>query len=110
MLKSLTKLFAPGSPTDAEGKDEGNKRKDDYVIIVCQRNDTRRLEIQALDPALALLLGYGMQEVTLLNTILPAHINELIADYLEFGSEGNDLSAVLSKVRDFSLVARNKRN
>jgi len=108
MLKSLTKFFAKAGDIS---ESSGNKRKDDYIIIVCQRNDIRRLEIDDIDPELCNMLGYKKDDLKnhSFNNILPSHTNELIGDYLEYGNEGNDLSSVLSKVRDFSLLTRERK-
>ncbi len=87
---------------------QSTKRKGDLVLVVCQHNESNMLEIQAADPALESLIGFTAYELMgrPLSTILTPEINQQIHDYLEFGDEGNDLSAVLSKVRHFALRAK----
>lgn len=82
------------------------KRKTDFTLVVCQRNDVKKLEIEAVDSEFEKVTGYTREYLTrrTLNEILPPKINETLNDYLEFLSDGNDLANVLSKVREFSLI------
>ncbi len=111
MLKSLTEktLGLAKSFFGGTKKDDGSaKRKGDFIMIVCQRNDQKRLEIQAVDSEMESVTGFGGEYLTrrTLNEILPAAINETINNYLEFDDYGNDLAAVLSKVRDFAILSK----
>lgn len=81
-------------------------RKDDVTLEVLQHNTDKKLTIVAADEALGAHLGLKADELVgaELKTVLPANINELIDNYLEYGDDGHDLGAVLSKSRKFGLL------
>ena len=86
-------------------------RKDDLQVDVIQHQQEKSLKIVAADKDLEHHLALDADELIGkdLRMILPHNIQEMIDNYLEFGDELQDLSAVLSKVRKFGLVHKKGR-
>jgi diguanylate cyclase (GGDEF)-like protein len=80
-------------------------RKSDAVLIVCQNNTKKMIEIAAINDEARNVLGYSNEELMgqPLERILPGRIGSTIAEYVEFEDDQNDLLAVLNKVRNFSV-------
>jgi diguanylate cyclase (GGDEF)-like protein len=80
-------------------------RKSDAVLIVCQNNTSKTIEIAAINDQASRVLGYNNENLVgkALDSILPERIGSTIAEFVEYGEEGNDLLAVLSKVRNFAV-------
>src|SRR5580693_2113975 len=86
-------------------------RKSDAVVIVCQNNADKAVEIAAVNEEAAKVIGLGNEELVgkPLTGILPERIAGAITEFVEYGEDGNDLLAVLSKVRDFSVKTADGR-
>jgi len=82
-------------------------RKSDAVLIVCQNNAKKTIEIAAINEQAARVLGYNNQELVgrPLADILPQRIMSTIAEFVEFGDHEQDLLTVLNKVRNFAVKA-----
>src|SRR4030067_2144823 len=86
-------------------------RNGDIAIIVSQDNAAKTLTIESIDEtngSLQEVLAYSVDEIvgSALQKILPARINNLLDDYLDFENHSNDLADVLSKAKDFALVSK----
>lgn len=86
-------------------------RKGDVTLVVEQNNDNRSLLIQEVREEatpISAVMEYTSEELAAkdLREILPPRIVENIKDYLEFEDAGNDLARVLSRTRDFGVVAK----
>lgn len=86
-------------------------RKADVTLDVVQHNADRKLMIIGADKAIEEHLGRPSTEIIgeELKTILPESVNELIANYLEYDDDIQDLAAVLGKTRKFGLLNRHGR-
>ena len=86
-------------------------RRDDLQLDVVQNQEEKSLTIRAVDPDLEhhLLLDADELIGKDLRMILPRNIQETIENYLEFGDEIQDLSAVLSKIPKFALMHKKGR-
>lgn len=80
-------------------------RKEDSTLNIIQNNESQRLVIAEIDPALAMSLGTSPEALigSDLNDLLPDSINELVTSYLEYGDDAHDLSVVLGRTRGFAL-------
>lgn len=84
-------------------------RKSDAVIIVCQNNASRRVEISGLNAGAEMVLGYSSQDLagSSISTILPERIAESLKEYIEFNDSGTgDFAEVLGKTRSFHIKNR----
>ena len=86
-------------------------RKDDLRLDVAQHQQEKSLIIIAADKDLENHLLRSQDELVGkdLRTILPRNIQEIIADYLEFGDDVQDLAAVLGKISKFGLLHKKGR-
>ncbi len=84
------------------------KRKGDIIIRICQNNENKRLLIEESDPEFEEIVGYMVHELegAQLYDILLDDVNDQLYNYLEFTDEGNDLSDVISKIRDFGFISK----
>lgn len=84
-------------------------RKSDAVVIVCQNNSFKTLDIAAANEEAARILGMSVPELVgiPLSRVIPDRIKSTIEEYVEFTEDGQDLLAVLVKVRNFSLKLKN---
>jgi len=82
-------------------------RNNDAVVTICQNNQAKSIEIHHLNKAAEELIGYSRNTVvgTQLASILPPRISEMLAEYVEFEPDANDVGEVLSKVQSFSIVS-----
>lgn len=85
-------------------------RSNDAVITICQNNAAKSIEIIDLNDTACALTGYGADELSgkMLAQIVPPRIAELLAEYVEFENDANDVGAVLSKVQNISLYGKDK--
>jgi diguanylate cyclase (GGDEF)-like protein len=84
-------------------------RKSDAVIIVCQNNSSKLIEIAALNIEAIQVIGYENADLIKksLLTILPNRISSIIEEFVEYGNETeNDLFSVLTKVRNFAVIKK----
>ncbi len=83
-------------------------RTSDAVITICQNNKAQSVTITEINESAKDITGFSVEELVgkPLNMILPARIVELMNEYVEFDPDANDVGAVLSKVRSFSIVSR----
>jgi diguanylate cyclase (GGDEF)-like protein len=83
-------------------------RKSDAVIIVCQNNIKKMVEIAALNEEAARVLGYTNEELLgkPLSLVLPERVSSTIDEFVEFEENQNDLFFVLSKIRNFAVKTR----
>ncbi len=81
-------------------------RKSDAVVIVRQNNARRLIEVMAMNAEAEELTGHasGALAGLPLAEILPPRLKAIIADFIEYEDAGNDLLAVLGKVRNFALL------
>jgi diguanylate cyclase (GGDEF)-like protein len=84
-------------------------RKSDAVLIVCQNNDSKIIEIAAINNEAARMLGYTNEDLLgkSLLSILPERIGSTIEEFVVYDNDSNDLLTVLGKVRNFSVKAAN---
>ncbi len=81
-------------------------RSNDPVITICQDNAQRSCIITEINQQAEEFLGYTattMQGMTLAS-LLPERIRALLQEYVEYETEGNDVSAVLGKVQSFCML------
>lgn len=80
-------------------------RKNDAVIAVIQNNTTHTIEIEGINHAAEILLGYTHDELSgsTIGQILPEEIIEDINSYIEFEPGGDDLAAVLGRMPHFFI-------
>ncbi len=83
-------------------------RQSDAVLIVCQDNTRKTIEIVAANEAMAHVSGYTSQHLAgqPLAAILPERIRAVVAEMVEYGNDTKDLLAVTSKIRDFAVKSR----
>jgi len=86
-------------------------RKSDAVLIVCQNNDKKIVEIAALNEEASRITGYSNEEMVgrPLSLVLPERISSTIDEFIEYEENKNDLIGVLSKVRSFAIRTREGR-
>jgi diguanylate cyclase (GGDEF)-like protein len=86
-------------------------RRDDLQLEVLQNQAEKTLTIMSVDPDLQHHLALDADELIGkdLRMILPRNIQDMIENYLEFGDEIQDLSAVLSKISKFALLHKKGR-
>ncbi len=80
-------------------------RKSDAVLIVCQNNALRTIEIAAINDEAARVTGFSNAELVgrSFETILPERITSTLTEFIEFDDDAHDLQAVLLKIRSFSI-------
>lgn len=80
-------------------------RKHDAVIMVCQNNARKQIEISAVNDVAERILGYSKEELAQkpLSQVIPARLDETIQENVEYSDLAADLSEVLKKVRNFSI-------
>jgi diguanylate cyclase (GGDEF)-like protein/PAS domain S-box-containing protein len=80
-------------------------RKSDAVFIICQNNIKKILEIAALNEEASRITGYTNEQMVghPFSMVLPERISNTINEFIEYGENKNDLSSVLSKVRQFAI-------
>ncbi len=83
-------------------------RSSDAVLTICQNNKAKSIEISNINKPAEEMLGYENSELASkpLASLLPARIAELLSEYVEYGSDANDVGNVLSKVQSFSIIGR----
>jgi GGDEF domain-containing protein len=81
-------------------------RRDDAVLLIAQDNTARRVNIVAANAQAQTLLGYAdtILEGKPLQMVLTERLADLIAEYVEFEPDGNDVATVLSRARDFQVM------
>lgn len=81
-------------------------RAHEAVITVCQRNARKSIEIVEASEAASRILGYQAKDLQgkNLSFLLPPRIAAMVEEYVEFLPDGNDIAAVLGKVKDFTLL------
>jgi diguanylate cyclase (GGDEF)-like protein len=84
-------------------------RKSDAVLIVCQNNTSKIIEIAAINDEAARVLGYTNENLVgkSLTEILPERIGSTLSEFIEYDNDSNDLLTVLGKVRNFSIKTAN---
>lgn len=84
-------------------------RSNDAVVTICQNNSAKSIKITDINKPGEELLGYSASELadTNLKDILPPRIATLLAEYVEFEPDANDVGQVLSKVQSFSTIGKN---
>lgn len=82
-------------------------RNNDAVIDICQNNREKTVSVSRVNQAAAGLIGHDAASLLglPLHKILPERIAELLDEYIEFESGGNDVGEVLSKVKSFSVLS-----
>lgn len=82
-------------------------RQSDAVLIVCQNNTTKAIEIMAINDEAARVTGYSNEMLISkpLATILPERISSTLSEFIGYEEEegDDDLLIVLGKVRSFSI-------
>lgn len=83
-------------------------RSNDAVLTICQNNAAQSIEIRDANVQAEGLLGYTREALIgkRLDEFLPPRISELLKEYVEYQDDANDVGAVLAKVQNFSIVAR----
>lgn len=83
-------------------------RSNDAVVTICQNNAVKSIEISHVNKAAEELLGYSHSQLAgnALASIVPPRIAEMLSEYVEFESGGNDVGEVLAKVQSFSVVGQ----
>ncbi|MCU7611816.1 hypothetical protein [Anaplasma capra] len=83
------------------------RREDDLIISVRQDNDSQSVSISGVNERVLALLGFADKESlvgTSLYSILDPRTKDIVSSYLEFTDDGTDLSEVISKIREFTLL------
>jgi diguanylate cyclase (GGDEF)-like protein len=83
-------------------------RRHEGVALVCQNNDAQTITVEALNPILQELTGYGEADAKGLPLVelLSPQTAELIREYVEFEHDHHDVQAVLGKARNVQLRRR----
>lgn len=83
-------------------------RSNDAIITICQNNARKSIEITSINKAAEELLGYAGGEVVgkPLSHVLPPRIATMLAEYVEFEADANDVGHVLAKVQSFSTIGK----
>lgn len=86
-------------------------RKSDAVVIVCQNNRKKMLEIAALNDEAVLVTGYSGEDIVgrPLSLLLPERISNTISEFIEYEEGKTDLLSILSKMNKFSIKNRDNR-
>lgn len=84
-------------------------RKNDAVIVICQNNESRAVEIAAINEFAQALTGYASEELVgkPLVDYLSDKLATLIREDLVYNDPGFDLGDVLSKTYDLQLKHKN---
>jgi diguanylate cyclase (GGDEF)-like protein len=83
-------------------------RQKDAVLVICQNNETQRIEVAGMNDKAREVTGYNDNEIIgkSLDEFLMDKMAATLRDYVEFGVDKKDAGDVLSKVHDFHV--RNK--
>jgi GGDEF domain-containing protein len=83
-------------------------RKSDAVIIVCQNNHGKSIQVEALNAEAVRVTGFSADELVgkAFFSILPDRIQSTITEFVDYKDEQHDLLAVLMKIRNFSIKGR----
>ncbi|MCD6035848.1 MAG: response regulator PleD [Rickettsiales bacterium] len=83
-------------------------RKNDAVVAIRQNNGEQDIEIQGLNTGAEKLLGYQNGELRgqSLFSILPPDVTEDLESYLDYEEAGNDIYAILGKMRNFKILTK----
>ena len=83
-------------------------RKSDAVIMVCQNNAKRQIEISALNDVAENILGFKKEELAQkpLSMVISHALDSTIQEYVEYADDAPDLGEVLKKVRSFGVRNR----
>lgn len=83
-------------------------RVNDAVLSICQNNLAKSIEIVELNEAAIALTGYSEGELTgrSLVSLVPARLATLLAEYVEYDDDANDVGAVLSRVQNFGILTK----
>lgn len=81
-------------------------RSNDAVLTICQNNATKSIEIVAVNEAAELLINHSAKALVgkNLSALATPRISEMLAEYVEYEHDANDVGMVLSKVQSFSLL------
>ncbi|WP_339045408.1 hypothetical protein [Candidatus Mesenet endosymbiont of Agriotes lineatus] len=87
------------------------RRKNDVVIAVSQDNEAKSIEIVGLNKAAENLLDCKENDLLYkpLTSIFDDSSRGLIEDNLEYNDNGNDLSDLLAKINNLSLMRSNEK-
>ncbi len=86
-------------------------RKSDAIIIVCQNNTKKIIEIAAVNDEASRVFGFSNSELVgkELAHLLPERVASTISEFVEYEDDQNDLLAVLNKIRNFSVKCSDGR-
>ncbi|KJV69120.1 hypothetical protein [Candidatus Neoehrlichia procyonis] len=87
------------------------RRLSDAVISIKQDNNLHTLSISNINRSATNLLGYHKDDILEypLRSILSYEVVETIDSYLEYIQDGVDLADIISKIRNFSFIHKNKQ-
>lgn len=80
-------------------------RKGDAVVLICQNNALKRIEIGQLNDVAAEVLGFEAEGVKgkPISMMLPEREAKILQENVEYGEEGFDVGSVLSKIPNFEV-------
>lgn len=83
-------------------------RKSDAVLIVCQNNRLKKIEIMAMNAEAVNVTGFSSEELVgkSIEAIMPDRVWSTISEFVDFKEEQQDLLAVLIKIRNFFIKGR----
>lgn len=86
-------------------------RNNDAVLVICQNNKAKSIEIVSLNDVATGLLGYSTADLQgkAFTKLVPERMSILLEEYVEYEADANDVGAVLSKVQSLTLIAKDKK-
>jgi len=86
-------------------------RSNDAVLTICQNNVAKSIEIIGVNETASALIGYANSELAgrALATIIPMRLATLLLEYVEYEEDANDVGMVLSKVQNFALNNKDRK-
>lgn len=86
-------------------------RNNDAVLVICQNNKSKSIEIVSINDIGTSLLGFTTADLQGkgFTTLLPERMSILLNEYVEYEADANDVGAVLSKVQSLTLTTKDKK-
>ena len=83
-------------------------RRHDAVLVICQNNEARQIEIAAINDQAKKITGYSSEEIVgrNLQELVDDRLRELLNDKVSFENQQDDVADALMKVRSLNIRTR----